>query len=374
LTLSKNENPEDIFTMAKQASKTIIGIFVVSAVILAAAGVIIFGGGYFLKDKFRIVMFFDGSVKGLDVGAPIVFRGVTIGQITDVYAEIRPEDLKTRVPVLGEVFRGTVRRWGEEISFEDRDPRDTITRLIEKGYRAQLQMQSLVTGKLQINTDIFPDTEARFVKKRLPEDLFEIPTIKSEIDKFRETLADLPIRDILGKASRALDGIDKIANAPEVMETIRDLKLAVQDARNLLQNSEQTVGDIRGLVQKTGTKIDPLADNANATLTAAKRAFRQGERTLAFKGGKPEKMADSFIGAADALRDALVAAKPAIAKAEAALENIRSITAQDSPDRHQLNNMLKELSAAARSIRNWASYLERHPEALLRGKAGPAGK
>ena len=85
-------------------------------------------------------------------------------------------------------------------------------------------------------------------------------------------------------------------------------------------------------------------------------------------------MANSFIGAADALRDALVAAKPAVIKAEVALENIRSLTDKNSPDRHQLNTMLKELSAAARAIRNWASYLERHPEALIRGKAGPAKK
>ena len=66
----------------------------------------------------------------------------------------------------------------------------------------------------------------------------------------------------------------------------------------------------------------------------------------------------------------LIGAKPAVIEAEAAIENIRSITEQDSPDRRQINIMLRELSAAARSIRNWAEYLERHPEALIRGKGG----
>ena len=108
--------------MAKQASKTIIGIFVVSAVILAAAGVIIFGGGYFLKEKQKLVMFFDGCVKGLDIGAPIVLRGVKIGQVTDVYIEARPKDLKTRVPLFGEVYSGSVRLWGADIDFKP-DPK-----------------------------------------------------------------------------------------------------------------------------------------------------------------------------------------------------------------------------------------------------------
>lgn len=81
------------------------------------------------------------------------------------------------------------------------------------------------------------------------------------------------------------------------------------------------------------------------------------------------KASKTMIGA-DAFRDTLIAAKPAVVKAEAAIENIRSITDKDSPDRRQINTMLRELSAAARSIRQWAEYLERHPEALLRGKGG----
>ena len=366
--------------MASKVNKSLIGAFVIGAIVLVTIAVIIFGSGKIFKEKTQMVFFFDGSVKGLGVGAPIVFRGVKLGVVTEVDIEIRPQDMKTRIPVYGEIFQGTVRVWGDPIDYEA-DPPETIERLIKKGLRARLEMQSLVTGLLQINLDYFPDEKARFVKSQQESNIIEIPTIPSELEKLRATLEELPLRELFSKFSNTLDGVEKVINNPNIIEMLRDLRTAAADARKLINNADQwvgtigedahlTLGDIQGLVNNTDAQIEPLAKNANSAITAARKAFRQGEKTLAFKGGKPEKMADSFIGAADAFRETLIAAKPAVIKAEAAIENIRSITHSDSPDRYQINNMLKELSAAARAIRNWAEYLERHPEALLRGKGG----
>jgi paraquat-inducible protein B len=371
--------------MSKQANKTAIGVFVVSAIALAAIGTIVFGGGKFFVDKNKIVMFFDASVKGLNIGAPIVFRGVNIGQVTSVLLEARPKDLKIRIPVYGETYSGRFRLWGEEDVFEVVDTEVEMQRLIEKGLRAQLQMQSLVTGLLQINIDFFPDEESRFVQTKKEAGVWEIPTVPSETEKIRNALAEIPIQDMFTKLSRVLDGIDRTINNPEIGEIVHDVKLAVSDARTLLQESNrwvgtvgsdahQTFGDIQGLVRNTDSQIEPLAENANSAIVAARGAFRQGEKTLAFKEGKAAKMVDSLVGATDEFRDAMAAVKPAIVKAEAAMENIRSITKANSEERYQINTMLKELSAAARSIRIWASYLERHPEALITGKGGPKGR
>jgi len=368
--------------MSKQVNKAAIGVFVVSAVALATIGIIVFGGGQIFVDKNKIVMFFDGSVKGLKIGAPIVFRGVDIGQVTRVLLEARPDDLEIRIPVYGETYRGRFRLWGEKGVFETVDTEEELKRLIDKGMRARLEMQSLVTGLRQINIDFFPDEESRFVQVETEREYWEIPTIPSEVEKIRNTLAELPLREILAKLSQALDGVNRTVNNPEIGEIVHELKLAVSDARTLLQESNrwvgtvgsdahQALGDIQGLIRNTDSQVEPLAENANSAMVAARRAFRQGEKTLAFKGGKPEKMANSLIGAADAFRDAMAAAKPAAIKAEAAIENIRSITDVNSEDRRQINTMLKELSAAARSIRIWANYLGRHPEALITGKGGP---
>jgi paraquat-inducible protein B len=343
--------------------------------------VIIFGGGKFFTKKLKIVMFFEGGVKGLDVGAPIVFRGVKIGQVTEVFIEANPDEMKTRIPVRGEVYEGSIRIWGDPVDHTP-DPEKNIPRLIAKGLRAELQTQSLVTGKLQINMDFFPNTEIRYVDKRKAGEYFEIPTVRSQFEKLQETLGELPIREVFRKISQSLDGLQKIIHDPAIKATMQDIRATVADARNLLKNTDRwigtvgedahvTLGKIQGVVKNVDDRIEPLSDNANAAITAAKQAFQQGEKTLAFKGGKIEKAANSFIKSADAFRETLIAAKPVMVKAEAAIENIRSITGKDSPDRYQINTMLKELSAAARSIRNWAEYLERHPEALLRGKGGP---
>ena len=62
--------------MDRQASKTLIGAFVVGAVFLIVAGVLIFGGGQFMKKSQKYVLFFKGSVKGLNEGASVLFRGL----------------------------------------------------------------------------------------------------------------------------------------------------------------------------------------------------------------------------------------------------------------------------------------------------------
>ena len=74
--------------MSKQASKALIGGFVLGAVILVAAATVIFGSGRFFSEKQVFVLYFDGAVNGLNVGAPVKFRGVTIGQVRKIIFRI----------------------------------------------------------------------------------------------------------------------------------------------------------------------------------------------------------------------------------------------------------------------------------------------
>lgn len=362
--------------MSKQANKTVIGAFVVIAVAMTAAGVVIFGGGKFMIERVRYVMDFEGSVKGLNIGAPVVFRGVKIGSVKDLTLHANANTLEFHIPVVVEIEpRKIILTEGKR-----KAPRVSLPRLIKHGLRAQLEVQSMLTGQLQITLGYHPDTKPKLsnVASKYP----EIPTIPSELQKIKDTLSDLPLRDVFRKLSSSLDGIEKIVNDPKIIETVHEAKLAVIDVRKLIQNADRhidpigtgltgTIQDTRKLVRDVDKQIDPMAKNANSAITASRKMFEQGEQTLSLKHGKLSEMTESFTDAADAFREAMMAAKPAITKAERAIENIRSITDKDSNDRYQVNNMLKELSAAARSIRIWAEYLERHPEALIRGKGGP---
>ena len=133
---------------------------------------------------------------------------------------------------------------------------------------------------------------------------------------------------------------------------------------------EETIRDVHKLVQGVDQGIEKLATSADSAVVAACRAFEQEEKTLSMEHGAPGQLATSARRAMDSIKKVADAARPAIVEAEKTMANMETLTAEDSPANYQISNALKELSAAARSIRVWAEYLERHPEALIRGKGG----
>ena len=144
--------------MSKPASKTLIGVFVLGALALAVIALVIFGSGKFFERRITYVMYFDGSVKGLNIGSPVVFRGVKIGSVKDIELKADAKDFKVFIPVYVQVEP-------QKVTVIKGAPGQGqyIEELIKKGLRAQLEMQSIVTGQLMINVDFFPDKPARFV-------------------------------------------------------------------------------------------------------------------------------------------------------------------------------------------------------------------
>lgn len=364
--------------MSNKANKSLIGGFVVGAVVLAVAGIVVFGSGKFFTKRYPYVMYFDGSVGGLNVGSPVVFRGVQVGAVRSIKIRGDAKDLSLQIPVVVEFEPDRIEMadTGREIK---RDPYRNLNRLVERGLRAQLEPRNFVTGQLQIALDFYPDKEARLVGGDTPYP--EIPTIPSAFAKISKTVEDLPLREIAKKLSGSLAGIEKVVNSPEIGQTLRDIRLAAGAARKLLEHLDtsieplmadigETVKDAQKLVRNVEGQIEPLASNSKSAILAAQRAFEQGEKTLSLGGGAPGKLATSARGALDSIKKAADAARPTIIELEKTLANVEALTDKDSASRYEMNNALKELSAAARSIRVWAEYLERHPEALIRGKGG----
>jgi paraquat-inducible protein B len=121
-------------------------------------------------------MYFDESVKGLSVGAPVLFQGVQIGSVTSIVLQVDPVKMQTHIPVIIEYEpeKFQVATAGQKIH---RDPLKNISKLIDMGLRAQLVMQSFITGQLMIQLDFHPDTPV--VLKDINKDYIEIPTIPS---------------------------------------------------------------------------------------------------------------------------------------------------------------------------------------------------
>ena len=302
--------------MSKQASKTLIGGFVVSAVGLLAAGILVFGSGKFLEKTTTVVMYFEGSVSGLNVGAPVVFRGVKIGNVSDVLLTFDPKTVSIEIPVIVEIEPNRIKRAEEGKRLH---PEESLKMLIQRGLRAQLQLQSLITGQLMIELDFHPDKPARFVGKNIKYP--EVPTVPSPLQQLSETIEHLPLDELVNKLTSAVEGIDRAINSPEFGESISNFNQALKEAHKLIKDINSQIG--------------PLSSNLESTAKSASAAVAQAEETL---------------------------------------KSIEGVLGEDSPVIYQLSTTLEELSAAARSLRVLTDYLERHPESLLRGKDEAGGK
>lgn len=320
--------------MSKPANKTLIGAFVVGALVLAVAAVIIFGSGKLFRDKAVVVMYFDGSVKGLNVGSPVVFRGVRIGSVVKMELLYKPKDLAFLIPVYAELDLDKIRVVGEEPEDEQ------LGKLIAKGFRAQLELQSMVTGQLMINLDFFPDKPTRFVA--LDRSVAEIPTIPSDLDEFIKSASELPLKDLIGKLMHSIEGIDKAVNSPRLAESLESLSGGLQQAKQILV--------------KIDREIDPMLVNLRDSSASFSQLIKKSE-------GVPKQ-----------IDEALVSAQTTLKQAEKTLLSVQGIASENSTIVMEVDSTLQEVSKTARSVRFLTDYLQRHPEAILKGKPPVKGE
>ncbi len=318
--------------MSKQPNKTVIGAFVVGAIVLGVTGVLIFGSGKFFAEKHKYVLIFSGSVKGLNVGSPVMFRGVKTGSVTDILLYFNPEDLSVQIPVIIEVEPEKFK-----IVKGERRPKRNIKLLVEHGLKAQLQLQSMVTGQLMVNFDFKPDEPIKLSETKF--DYPELPTIPSDMEKLARTIENIDFEGIITSLKEAVNGLEKVLNAPELIGSFKAI--------------EKTVKDIDKLVKNVDKNVEPLVVSMKNASDAARSALKQAEKTLALEEGVPGELASGI---------------------KETLTSVQDVVSEDSNLVNELNNAFNELSSAARSIRFLADYLERHPEALLRGKGSSKGE
>jgi paraquat-inducible protein B len=355
--------------MSKKANKTMIGVFVVAGIAMLAAAVIIFGSGKFFQNKEQYVAFFEGSVKGLRIGAPVMFRGVRIGEVTDVSLVYHMQDTSFEIPVMITLYPDKIIGMGFEMAekIEDENNQEW-EQLLAQGLRAELQMQSLVTGQLLVELDFHPDSPLKlygFKDLKLRRDVKEIPTIKSGLALLGKKIEQLPLDDIAADLRSSLQGINSFVNSPEFGKSLHYFKQALRDARNFIRHLDgkvdplfaqvdQTLLDAQKLLQNVNDRIEPLASSLVRTADDADKLIQNVNKR---------------IGPIQAdLNKTTAALRAALNSAESALGEIDEIVEDDSEVRYYIDVFLREMTMAARSVRALANYLERNPDALLRGK------
>ena len=320
--------------MSKKISKTAIGAFVVGAIVLTLALLVIVGSGKFFTTAAPVIFYFDGSVQGLSVGSPIKFKGVTLGEVTDIKMTLDQEKMEVKIPVYAKIFPERI------VLKEGQQQRNNLDRSIKIGLRAQLNMQSLITGQLMIALDVYPDAE----EPQFHGDgsITEIPTIPTVIEQLAEVIKGISFDEIIKDLSRAADGIEKLANDPELHEGIDNFNEVLLDLQELVRNVNGQVDPLSTSVVSAADEYRLLAKNLNHELDQMSDAL---EKTLASAQATAEKM-------------------------EETLTNSANITSDGSPIMFELLQAMNELKEASRSMGALAEYLERHPESVIFGKGG----
>lgn len=353
--------------MSRKANFTVIGIFVVGAVGLVILGLLLFGSGKLFKQRNLYVLFFQSSVKGLNPGAAVDFRGVKIGTVKDIKVMMSPKDLSLMIPVIIEIEPERIAETqpvkNQQRPLERKKAKTLMEYLIKKGLKAQLGMQSLVTGQLYVSLDFFPHKPMNLVgnEPHYP----EIPTVPSNLDQLLQTIQKIPLEEIVGKVIISLEGIADFVHSPELKDTLISLNQAVRDiqvmVRNLdsksgplVTNLNDTVTDIQKLVRNLDLEMKPALAGITETLKDTRNLLRTAESRVPT--------------VTTSLENTFKAAEGVARQAEKTLQTVETIAAEHGDVPYELAKALKELSAAARSMRMAADYIERHPDAIIKGK------
>jgi paraquat-inducible protein B len=324
--------------MSKPVNKTIIGLFVVGAIALMIAAVLLLGSGKFFTDRPKYVTYFQGSVKGLSVGSSVVFRGVKVGHVKEIRMRFDPKSLEMQIPVYIELGEGNLEIVGAKTTHNREIIKKKEQDLIDHGFRAQLATQSFVTGQLMIALDFFPGTPVNLVGA--DPSYTEIPSIPTPLQELQNRLETIPIEETFNKLQNVADGIDRLVNSPEIAR--------------ILKSTEQGINNATILLHEVGLQTTSLAIDIRKVLDEMTKLGTETRNDI-------KLLAESLTKTSN---DAGLAFK----KVEGSFSNIENLTGEGSTLTYTLANTLRELELTARSLRILTENIDQQPQSVVFGK------
>lgn len=340
--------------MSKQASPKLIGAFVLGAFGLALAALIVLGGGKLFARQVPVVMYFEGSLAGLSPGSPITFRGVRVGQVTNIFLRYDQGHLDIRIPVFGVIEPDQIQVVGDpapgEPEAEDGHGQG-LKQLINKGLRAQLGVSSLVTGQMTVNLDVYSGrrgVDPASAKENPYSDRIEIPTVPSTIEAVQDTLktviqkiSQLPLDQILQEVQGTVQSVTEIVNDPQLRQVVPNFNAALINFRDLSAELNQTLAPL-------AQRLETASGQADETLAEARAGFAQ-------------------------MQSAFRALEQASTRASQTMTSANALMQPGSAVFFDLSTALREVTNTARSLRSLSDNLARDPNSILFGRVRPGG-
>ncbi len=310
-------------------------MFVMAASIIAVAAVMVFGAAKFFSRTENFISFFSESVNGLDVGAPLKYKGVKIGKVEGIFISSSKNIKESSVSVVYSIDIDQLRR---KTGTDFKDYSDWMDEQIAEGLRAKLNYQSIVTGMLYIELDFIADKGEKYDLKYGGTRFKEIPAAKSGLSElakgFEKTMADVAkidfaaigqnVHSAIVKVNEKLDGIDAKAISDSAVSALKGVD-------ELARNKD---------VAESIKKLDALLSDSDALVNDARAELKK------------------FSASGTSI----------VARLDEVLRNVNSVVAPQSPFRYQIAVLLKTMNESMSYISNFTDYLQRNPNSLLRGK------
>lgn len=328
--------------MKIRANPTAIGLFLIGAVVLTVGGVAVLASGAWLEDRSTFISYFSESVNGLERGAAVKFQGVPVGTVTELLIQIDQSDKTFQVPIQYDV---DLTRLTTEIgTFVRLDEAEVLRQQIADGLRAQLQMESLVTGQLYVELTYRPDAPPPPLEER-PTPYPEIPTTPSLLAAFGTEAGSVvaDVLQILFRMNEMLDEVDMqgintavVASAQAVERLVgsEELRQSIAAGPEIAAGLGRAMTEMERAAERLGASIDPLRSQMEGTMAEVELTLQAARQ---------------------------------------ALEGTQSAMTTDSGLGYRMDQALISFRDAAEALRVLAITLERNPDMLIRGANPPGG-
>jgi paraquat-inducible protein B len=326
--------------MSMRANPTAIGLFLIGGLVLAVGGTAVLASTTWFDKRSTFVSFFQESVNGLENGAPVKFQGVPVGTVTGILIQIDERDKTFQVPVQYDI--DLPRLTTQLGTFVDLADATVMRRQIADGLRAQLQMESMVTGQLYIELSYRSDPAPAILETRRTA-FPEIPTAPSlmaalgtgagslvadmmqVLFQVNQMLADVDMPEINAAVVASAEAVERMVNSPEIIAALAQIPIMTTQVNRTMEQ----VGLLMG---KAGAAIDPLQDQLGATN-------------------------DEMVATLQALRRTV--------------EETHGLLSTDTGLGFGLQAALASLREAADALRLLATSLDQNPDMLVRGRKPP---
>ena len=320
--------------MSVQANKKSIAAFVVGALAVGFVMILTFGGSDTFSKHEAFVLYFNGSVSGLDSTSLVKFRGVPIGYVQALKLHFNQLPGDRRVPVLVKVDVARLRRQLNLVA--DLGDPTVLEQQIKAGLRAKLEVDSYPLNKMYVDLGYYPNAPKPPVEA-FESGVPEIPTLQSNGSQYIKHVVEW---------TNALGSFDYHAMELKINDMV-DRATTKVSAIPFDRYSQNVVDALQPLGAMNGPAWDRQLDD----LVAQAEAYQSG---VSLRGGAVVKESASLIGMT-------TDARAGLGKFQAQLEDIRQGLRPEGATRQELDQMLQQTTSLAKSLQQQAANLEERP-------------